>query len=54
VYPKFEDCSTPRTLTQSTVPDTVQVLFDSIGPGLNRIITFTSNVGKASFATGIP
>ena len=48
------NCFFPQTLNPSLEPDTVVVLFDSIPPDSTRIITFTSNVGQASFATGIP
>lgn len=55
VYPSQANCKVPLTLNPSppTTADTVEVVFASIdGPA--RIITFKSNVGQASFATGIP
>lgn len=48
------NCFFPQTLNPSLEPDTVIVVFDSIPPDSTRMITFTSTVGQASFATGVP
>ena len=55
VYPRQENCEIPVTLNPAplTAPDTVEVTFTT-PIRVARIITFTSNVGRARFATGIP
>jgi hypothetical protein len=62
-YPRQENCKIPLTLNPSTStenpttptePDTIEVVFTSPPAGPTRTITFTSNIGQASFATDIP
>jgi hypothetical protein len=48
------DCRTQHTLNPSPVPDTVEVFYPRNENSPTRIITFTSNVGQATFQTGIP
>jgi hypothetical protein len=47
-------CLETTTAVRTVEPDTVIVVFLPIDPGLSRRVTFTSEVGEASFTTRVP
>lgn len=54
VFPRQKPCLTQDTLLPSDLPDTVAVFFGIPDTAVGRTVTFTSNVGQATFETGIP